>query len=165
MSAGGWIDAHRSSDGSIDRAALLEILPYGEEFLFVDRVLLLEPRRVEAVYRVPPDSPFVRAHFRDLPIMPGVLTGEGLAQAGTVLVRQHLDDSPDKHLLAMKISDANFVGIARPGDLIEYRVQLDKLGSRMARLSGEAGVGGRLIAKCDFVLTVATRAELRASVV
>lgn len=159
-----WIDAYRGADGSLDRAALLEILPYGEDFLFVDRVMTLEAERIEASYRLPADSPILRAHFRDLPVMPGVLTGEGLAQAGSVLVRQHLDDPQDKHLLAMKILSAAFKGVVKPHDELLYRLELLKFGSRMAQLRGEAATRGRIVAELSFMLAIVSREELRQSV-
>lgn len=141
--------------------ALLEILPYGEEFLFLDHIVELDSESATARYRVPFDSPFARAHFRDLPIMPGVLTGEGLAQAGTLVVRQHLPDSTDRHVLALRISDAEFKGIARPGDEILFRVRLLKFGSKMARLEGEAEVNNEVIARSSFVLAIVSKAELQ----
>ncbi len=156
-----WIDQHRGEDGSIDRAALFHILPYGEDFLFIDRVTKLESDQIEASFRVPADSPLLRSHFRELPLMPGVLTGEGLAQSGAVLVSQHLPDAGEKYLLAMKVTEADFIGVAQPGDQIDYQVELLKLGSRMARLRGIASVENRPIAKFSFVLAIAPRKELK----
>lgn len=156
-----WIDSYRGEDGSLDRQALLEILPYGEDFLFLDRVIRLEPNRIESRFRVPVDSALLRSHFRELPLMPGVLTGEGLAQSGAVLVSQHLDDARKKFLLAMNVSEANFVGVAQPGDEIQNEVELLKLGSRMARLQGIASVEDKTIAKFSFVLAIADRQEMK----
>lgn len=156
-----WIDEFRAEDGSIDRAALFHILPYGEDFLFIDRVTKLESSRIEASFRVPANSPLLRSHFRELSIMPGVLTGEGLAQSGAVLVSQHLADAREKFLLAMKVTEADFIGVAQPGDQIDYEVELLKLGSRMARLRGVASVAGKTVAKFAFVLAIAPRKELK----
>lgn len=156
-----WIDEYRREDGSIERSSLFEILPYGEDFLFIDQVVKLEPNRIESFFRVPTDSPLLRSHFRELSIMPGVLTGEGLAQSGAVLVSQHLPDARKKFLLAMKVTGADFIGVAQPGDRIDYQVELIKLGSRMARLTGVASVKERTIAKFSFVLAIAPRQELK----
>jgi len=148
---------------SLDRQDLLEILPYGEAFLFVDRVEKITDHEIEATYRVPEDSSLLRAHFVDFPLMPGVLTGEGLAQAGAVLVRRHIPDHKEKHLLAMKIREATFFGLARPGETLVYRVALEKLGSKMAKLRGEARVGDRLVARAQITLAVVSRNDLGAA--
>jgi len=63
------IDRLRDSDGGLDRQALQQILPYGEEFLFVDRVTRLESAVVEATYQIPQSAPFLDAHFVGLPLM------------------------------------------------------------------------------------------------
>ena len=81
------IDGLRNSDARFDREAVRSILPYGDECLFVDEVSVLTADRVEASYRIPAESPCLLSHFDGLPLMPGVLVGEGMAQAGTLMVR------------------------------------------------------------------------------
>ena len=74
------IDALRDSSGRLDRAALRSILPYGDDFLFVDEVTRLTEEEIEASYTVPTDSPFIRAHFEGLPIMPLNYSGQQLVR-------------------------------------------------------------------------------------
>ena len=156
MDAGGRaaIDRLRSADGTLDRRALLSILPYGEDFLFVDRVTRLEPDEVEASYRIPSDTPWIRSHFRDLPIMPGALVAEGWAQAGTVMVRYGLDDSEPKVILGIQIDRARFAAPAFPGDVLDYRVRLKTRDSRAARLEGEARIGERRAATLSVAVGI-----------
>ncbi len=154
------IDGLRNSDGHLDRQALLEILPYGEEFLFVDRVNELTDRTVEASFRIPPEAPYLQAHFVDLPLMPGVLMGEGLAQAGTVIVRYNLE-APDEHdILAYQIESARFTAPALPGETLRYRVEMLSLSRRAARLEGEADVDGRQVCKARVVVGIVARKTL-----
>ena len=94
------IDSLRDADGRLDRTALRAILPYGDDFLFVDEVTQLTDEQVAASFTIPVEAPFIRAHFEGLPIMPGVLVGEGMAQAGTVMVRYNLEDHKSHDLLA-----------------------------------------------------------------
>ncbi len=156
------IDGLRRADGTLDRAALRKILPYGEEFLFVDRVERLTEEEVEASFRVPDDAPYLRAHFVGLPLMPGVLIGEGMAQAGTVLVRYRLEDPASRDLLALEIERARFHSPARPGDALDFRVRLVTADSRAARLEGRATVGGRTVCRARLVLAIVERQTLRA---
>lgn len=155
------IDRLRDPDGGLDRQALRQILPYGEAFLFVDRVTRLETEEIEAFYQIPESAPFIEAHFVGLPLMPGVLIGEGLAQAGTIMVRYNLEQHADKDLLAFQIDSARFQAPAVPGDRLEYRVKLTKLRQSAARMEGEAFVGHRRVCKAELVLAIVDRQLLK----
>ncbi len=148
------IDRLRGPDGGLDLAALKSILPYGEEFLFIDSVSRLDAARVEASFRIPADAPYLRAHFRDLPVMPGALVAEGCAQTGTLLVRYNLADHASKVVLGMQIDRARFPAPAAPGETLHYRVSLKALDSRAARLEGEARTGDRRIATMRLVVGI-----------
>jgi 3-hydroxyacyl-[acyl-carrier-protein] dehydratase len=156
------IDQLRDPDGGLDRHALRRILPYGESFLFVDKVTRLEANVVEALYRIPLSTPLTDAHFIGLPMMPGVLIGEGMAQTGTVLVRYNLEEHARKALLAFQIESARFLAPAVPGDTLRYHVELTKMHHRAARLVGEARVGDRRICKARLVLAIIDRKLLEA---
>lgn len=155
------IDSLRDSSGCLDRAALRSILPYGEDFLFVDEVSRLTHEEVEASYTIPTDSPFIRSHFEGLPIMPGVLIGEGMAQAGTLVVRYNLEGHQTQDILAFQIENARFSSPARPSERLLYRVHLVKLRRQVARLEGEVLAGGREICKARIVLAIIERDKLR----
>lgn len=156
------IDGLRDTNGRFDREAVRSILPYGDDFLFVDEVTKLTGDLIEASYTIPDSSPFLRAHFDGLPLMPGVLVGEGMAQAGTLMVRYNLEDHREKDILAFQIESARFPGPAQPGDRLDYRVRLLKLRHRVARLEGEALVGDREVCKARIMLGIIDRKELRA---
>ncbi len=148
------IDRLRDPAGALDRTALLSILPYGEEFLFMDAVSRLDPESVEASFRIPEDAPYLRAHFRDLPVMPGALVAEGCAQAGTLLVRYNLEDHTTKVVLGIQIERARFPAPALPGEALLYQVRLTALDSRAARLEGEARTAERRIATLRVVVGI-----------
>lgn len=154
------IDPLRGSDGHLDRRALRTILPYGEDFLFVDSVTRLTDREAEATFRIPPDSPYVQSHFVGLPLMPGALICEGLAQAGTVIVRYNLESPADKDILAFQVESARFPAAALPGDNLRYRVRLHTMSNRAARLEGEAEVDDRLVCKARVVVGITDREAL-----
>ena len=155
------IEELRNTHGRFDRDAVRSILPYGDDFLFVDEVSRLTEDRVEASYTIPADSPYLRSHFDGLPLMPGVLVGEGMAQAGTLMVRYNLENHLDKDVLAFQIEGARFPGPAQPGERLDFRVRLLKLRRRIARLEGEALVGERQVCKARIVLGIIDRDDLR----
>jgi 3-hydroxyacyl-[acyl-carrier-protein] dehydratase len=159
------VDPLKGPDGALDRRALRLILPYGEDFFFVDSVTRLTDREVDATFRIPPDSPYVRSHFVGLPLMPGALVCEGLAQAGTVLVRYNLESPAEKDILAFQVESALFPSVARPGDTLRYRVRLLTSSQRAARLEGEAQVDDRVVCKARVVVGITDRKALEAKIV
>lgn len=154
------IDRARQPDGSLTRESLLELLPYGADFLFLDRVTKLSDSAAQALYRVPADTPWMRAHFVDQPIMPGVLVGEGFAQAGTLLVRYRAGVPRDRHVIGMQIEQARFSGAVFPGDLLTFEPEVVTVSRRAARLQGGARVGEREVGRFRIVLGITARAVL-----
>ena len=75
-------------DSSDPTAAAVRVLPHAYPFLFVDRVLLLEPgRRGIGLKNVTIDEPCFEGHFPDWPVLPGVLLVEALAQMAGIVWR------------------------------------------------------------------------------
>src|SRR5690606_21822285 len=91
---------------ALDIRAILEHLPHRYPMLLVDRVIELEKgKRIVAIKNVSINEPFFTGHFPYLPVMPGVLQVEALAQAAGILSFQTMG----------RVSDAStvyyFVGI------------------------------------------------------
>jgi len=155
------IDRLRRPDGTLDRAAIRRILPYGDDFLFVDRVEHLDSERVRASFAIPVDSPYLRSHFVDLPVMPGVLIGEGLAQAGSLIVRYNLREPDERHVLGLEIERARFLAPARPGETLIYNVEIGAANRRAARLEGDVRVGTRRVCQARLTVAIVERAVFR----
>ena len=158
------IDRLRRPGGDLDRDAIRKILPYGDEFLFVHRVSKLTKSEVEAWYDIPRAAPYLKAHFIGLPVMPGTLIGEGLAQAGTLLVRYNLAVPGDNDVVAMQVEKMRFLDPALPGETLRFQVRLRTMNRRAARLEGEARVGERLISIGRIVVGIVERKAFRSRI-
>ena len=67
---------------SLDINDIFQILPHRYPFLLIDRVVeIVRKQRIVAIKNVTINEPFFAGHFPNLPIMPGVLIVEAIAQA------------------------------------------------------------------------------------
>ena len=158
------IDRLRGAEGELDREAVRTLLPYGDDFLFVDRVTRLTEKEVESRFRIPEHAPYLDGHFRGLPIMPGALMSEAFAQAGAVLVRYNLGSGEAMDIVGHHVESARFLSLALPGDVLRFQVRLMTLSRRAARLAGKALVGDREVGRMRVVVAILTREALRQEV-
>lgn len=88
--------------------------------------------------------------------MPGVLVVEGIAQTGTILLRQKLGPNHNqKHLLAYSVRSAQFYSPIFPDDTIKYCVQLVSFwGEKIANFVGKAFVGDELKTEVRFSVAI-----------
>src|SRR5262245_9810303 len=72
-----------------------EYLPHRYPFLLVDRVVSLELGKSIVAYKnVTNNEPFFTGHFPGLPVMPGVLIVEAMAQAAGILGFRSVNKKP-----------------------------------------------------------------------
>jgi 3-hydroxyacyl-[acyl-carrier-protein] dehydratase len=125
---------------------LLEMLPHGGEFRFVDRVVSLAGgREGVGLYNVRGDEFFLAGHFPGNPMMPGVLLLEAIAQLGGVVAQNDpaVPRLGDVRLTAVRA--AKIFGAAVPGDELVIRAAVDGRLGGLVQISGTVdGPHGRL---------------------
>ncbi len=148
--------APESSSGATkiayDIHEILKILPHRYPLLLIDRVLELERRqRVVAIKNVTINEPFFNGHFPGLPIMPGVLIIEAIAQAGGALLLTEIQDRSDKVMVFTGIDRAKFRKPVSPGDQLRMEVTVTGWrsvpGMTAAKMQGYAFVGDKKVAE------------------
>src|SRR5881394_1615194 len=136
----------------LDIQDILRILPHRYPFLLIDRVIDLErKKRIVAIKNVTINEPFFQGHFPGLPIMPGVLIVEAIAQAGGALLLTEIPDREHKLMVFTGIERARFRRPVTPGD--QLRVEVDVLAWRTTavRMQGNVWVDGKLA--CEATVT------------
>jgi len=138
--------------GGFDIHEILKILPHRYPLLLIDRVLELKRKeRIVAIKNVTINEPFFNGHFPGLPIMPGVLIVEAIAQAGGALLLTEVEDRTDKVMVFTGIERAKFRKPVGPGDQLRLEVQLkgwrEVPGMTAAKMQGYAFVGERKVAE------------------
>jgi len=136
----------------LDIHDILKILPHRYPMLLIDRVLELKPReRIVAIKNVTINEPFFNGHFPGLPIMPGVLIVEAIAQAGGALLLTEVDDHHNKVMFFTGIDRAKFRKPVSPGDQLRLEVEVKNWrtvpGMTATRMQGYAYVGEKRVAE------------------
>ena len=139
---------------------LLSILPHRPPFLFVDRVMKLEPHKfIIAERTLRPDEPQFAGHFPGRAIMPGVLVTEALAQTSGLLLglsERATGTAPPAQpkMFFLAAHAMKYTHPAAPGDVLVLRAEWDKNFGGLFRFTVEATVGRNLIASGSLTLAL-----------
>ncbi len=138
-------------------AEITAVLPHRYPFLLVDRVVELVPgKRVKAYKNVTANEDFFNGHFPGLPVMPGVLQIEALAQAAAVLASSlHFFDPKTHVAYLMSIDDVKFRRLVVPGDRLDLEIEVAHLKKTIVKVHGRATVDGERA--CEATITAAIR--------
>ena len=137
---------------------ILDFLPHRYPFLLIDRVVEFEPKkRLVAIKNVTMNEPFFQGHFPGLPIMPGVLVIEAMAQAGGMIMMADMPDRHTKLVVFTGIERAKFRKPVTPGDQLRIEVEVLAFRSRAGRIAGRATVDGKVACEATLTCAVVTR--------
>jgi 3-hydroxyacyl-[acyl-carrier-protein] dehydratase len=148
----------------LDINDIIRILPHRYPFLLIDRVIeLTRKERIVALKNVTANEPFFQGHFPNMPIMPGVLIVEAIAQAGGALLLTEVHDREDKLMVFTGIERARFRRPVVPGD--QLRIEVDVKAWRMTavRMAGRAFVGDKRAAEATVTCQLIPRERGSAS--
>src|SRR5438477_1435671 len=107
----------------MDINEIQSILPHRFPFLFIDRIIEIEPlKRIVAIKNVTMNEYFFQGHFPGAPVLPGVVIIEAMAQAGAVLLFREIPDRDSKLLYFTRIDEAKFRKPVVPGDQLRIEV-------------------------------------------
>ncbi|HSF29748.1 MAG TPA: 3-hydroxyacyl-ACP dehydratase FabZ [Candidatus Tectomicrobia bacterium] len=136
----------------LDCLAIQAYLPHRYPFLFVDRIVELEPyKRAVGLKNVTLNEPFFKGHFPERPIMPAVLILEGMAQVAGVLAFYSLGGRRDYIPFFTGIDKAKFRTPVVPGDQLQMALEVRRRhGDRMWAFIGRASVDGKLAAEAEL---------------
>jgi 3-hydroxyacyl-[acyl-carrier-protein] dehydratase len=144
---------------TLDINEIQRILPHRYPFLLIDRVIDLTPRqRIVAIKNVTINEPFFQGHFPNLPIMPGVLVVEAIAQAGGALLLTEVEDRDQKLMVFTGIERARFRRPIIPGDQVRIEVEVKSWRMNAVRMEGKAFVGDKRVAEATVTCQLIARA-------
>ena len=135
-------------------AQALSRLPHGPEFRFVDRLLTLVPgKHGTAEYLLRGDEPFLRGHFPEHPLMPGVLLLEAAAQLAGTVAQSDPNISPLLNLKLTALRGAKILGTARPGETIHLEATVTGRLANLIQAHATLRVNDQVILQTDLTLS------------
>jgi 3-hydroxyacyl-[acyl-carrier-protein] dehydratase len=138
------------------------LIPHRWPILMVDRIVEYDAdaKRIVGVKAITASDWWAKGHFPGLPVLPGVLQVEALAQTMAVYVAKQ-PGFGDRIGLFAAIDDCRFKRVVAPGDLLRLEITMEKLGSRFGRAKGVASVDGEVACETSLSFIIPPEGVLR----
>ena len=131
-----------------------QIIPHRHPFLLIDYIEDYEPGKYAVGYKcVTYREDFFAGHFPNLPVMPGVLTIEALAQVGAVAILS-MEENKGKNALFGGIDKMKFKKMLVPGDRLKLQVKIIKRKGPIGVGEAIATVEDKIVAKGELTFAV-----------
>ncbi|MGZ9098007.1 MAG: 3-hydroxyacyl-ACP dehydratase FabZ [Micavibrio sp.] len=136
----------------IDITRIMDMIPHRYPILLVDRIVDFVPHEsAVGLKNVTFNEPHFQGHFPRMPVMPGVLIVEAMAQTSAILVVQSMGkEAEGKLVYFMTIDNARFRKPVTPGDTMYIHVKKDRNRGGVWKFSAEARVDDVLCAEATY---------------
>ena len=145
--------------GTYDIAQIMHAIPHRYPFLLVDRVVeLVRDVSCVGIKNVTINENFFQGHFPTMPVMPGVLIIECMAQTAAVLVVETLGPEwAGKLVYFMTVDSAKFRKPVVPGDQMRVHVTKARQRGNIWKFTAEAKVDGKVVAEATYAAMILDR--------
>jgi 3-hydroxyacyl-[acyl-carrier-protein] dehydratase len=141
----------------LNKDQIRNLLPHREPMLLIDELYDIKKlHSATAVVHVKTDSFFVKGHFPDNPVMPGVLIVEAFGQAAAALTAHGIDkkEYENKLVFLMGVEKARFRNPVIPDCKLELKIEAIRSHGRVWKYKGEAFVEGKRMADAMWSATI-----------
>lgn len=135
----------------MNKDEIMKILPHRDNMLLLDEAAEKDGE-AEGLYLVKGDEFFLKGHFPDNPIVPGVILLEILAQSACVLMKDVIETGAIP--VYTGLNNVKFRSPVKPGDKIVTHCRIKRKKHPFYFAEGEVTVDGRLCASAEFSFAV-----------
>ena len=138
----------------MESSEIMKVLAHRYPILLVDRIIENDgEKRIVGLKNVTVNEPFFQGHFPGMPIMPGVLQLEAMAQTGGILLCQ-IAKSERAVPYFMAIDKAKFRKVVQPGDQLRIEIEIIKMRRNLARFTGKITVDGAVASQAELTCMI-----------
>jgi len=135
---------------------IMHLLPHAYPFLLVDRVTeLVADSHIRAYKNVTINEPFFQGHFPGMPIMPGVLIMEALAQTSGLFVLKTKTFPAESIFLFTGMDNVRFRKQVVPGDRLDMHCKPLRFRLNIWKIAVTATVAGTVVTEGTITIAVA----------
>lgn len=139
---------------NIDIISIFKTLPHRYPFLLIDRVLEIEEgKRAVGIKNITINEPYFQGHFPGLPVVPGVLLVEMMAQLGAIIALR-LPEMTGKIVYFAGIDNVRFRKPVVPGDQLIIEAEAAKMKASIGKLKARAKVNGEIVVEGDILFSI-----------
>lgn len=135
----------------MNKEEIMNILPHRDNMLLLD-----DAENIDGVavghYTVRGDEFFLKGHFPDNPIVPGVILCEILAQTCCVLLQDKMTDGSLP--VYTGLNNVKFRSPVKPNDTVETRCSIKRAKHPFYFAEGTVTVDGRLCVSAEFSFAI-----------
>ncbi len=144
----------------MDIKKICEILPHRYPFLLVDKIVEidLDKPSILGQKNVTMNEAFFQGHFPGVPIMPGVLILEALAQTGGILV--HSKGFTERIALFLSVYNAKFRNPVKPGDILFLYAEGTVFSTKGGRVKTKAMVGSKVAVEAELGFALVKKEQI-----
>ena len=148
------------SQTKFDINDIIKVLPHRYPFILIDRIEITEPgERLIALKNMTINEPFFQGHFPGQPVMPGVLSLEIMAQAGSFLMISQVEDPLSTNMFFSAVEKTKFRKPIVPGDQLIIHMALAKKKLNLCKFHGVCKVDDEIVAEAFFSANLVNRAR------
>ena len=127
------------------------LIPHRDPFLFIDKCEIIISGKEGIGERLFLSKEyFFRGHFPKMPIVPGVVLIESMAQTAGIVVSKKYENFEDKSVLFMSVNKAKFRKPVYPNDKIFFHVKYIQSVKSVYKFSGIATKNNIKVCECEF---------------
>ncbi|MBQ3552697.1 MAG: beta-hydroxyacyl-ACP dehydratase [Clostridia bacterium] len=136
------------------RDELLSILPHRDNMLLIDSVEHIGDTAIGSLY-IRGDEWFLKGHFPNHPIVPGVILCEILAQSACILLKDVM--TKEKLPMYTGLNNVRFKSPVVPGDIFKTKCSITRAKPPFYYAKGRGYVGDRLCVEAEFSFVIMER--------
>ena len=133
---------------------VLSLIPQRPPFLFIDKILSKEDKKIVTEKFVSGDEDFFKGHFPGNPIMPGVLLSEATFQSAAALMALRNGSMKGKTAVVTRINSTKFKNLVKPNDRLQIEVELTDELENACYLKGSIKVNGKTVMSNEFAVAL-----------